>query len=136
MLDGSAFSALKGRSITRVSIDPEHSFSECWWLLLHTSDGACFELYAEPVVTWGWEEANEVRLRPKLHPSEPVAASQSVDIHDFTTSIASADPMILPPMQSTLVSECERASQAQNGSCATAAKTRFGGWWSATSGPC
>ena len=45
----------------------------------------------------------------------------SVSIQAFTISSASAEPMILPPMQSTLVSECERASPAQNGSWHTAA---------------
>ena len=52
-----------------------------------------------------------------------VAPSQSVDSHTRTISSASADPMILPPMQRTLVSECERASPAQNGSWHTAANT-------------
>ena len=37
--------------------------------------------------------------------------------------MASADPMILPPMQRTLVSECDRARAAQNGSWRTARRT-------------
>ena len=36
---------------------------------------------------------------------------------------AMAGPISLPPRHSTLVFECERASPAQNGSCATAAYT-------------
>ena len=50
-----------------------------------------------------------------------VAPSQSVAIHTRTISSAIAEPMILPPRHSTLVSECERASPAQNGSWHTAA---------------
>ena len=38
-----------------------------------------------------------------------------------TTSRASAEPMILPPMHRTLVSEWDLASPAQNGSWQTAA---------------
>ncbi len=81
MSDWSSFNLLKGRSITRVSIDPRHSFSECWFLLLHTSDGGCFEVCAESTVTWGWDEANSLSLRP----AEPVAGLQSADIrlHDI-----------------------------------------------------
>ncbi len=43
-----------------------------------------------------------------------VVPSQSVDIHTRTISSAIAEPMILPPMHRTLVSECERANSAQN----------------------
>src|SRR6478752_7331590 len=52
-----------------------------------------------------------------------VLPSHSVVIQDLATSIARADPMILAPMHSTLLSECDRASHAQNGSWATAANT-------------
>ena len=81
MADWSSFNLLKGRSITRVSIDPRHSFSECWFLLLHTSDGGCFEVCADSTVTWGWDETNALSLRP----AEPVAGLQSADIrlHDI-----------------------------------------------------
>src|SRR6266550_6134438 len=51
------------------------------------------------------------------------SARNSVDIHARTVSRASADPMIFPPRQRTLVSECDRASVAQNGSWHTAAYT-------------
>jgi hypothetical protein len=51
------------------------------------------------------------------------SARKSVVIQTCTISRASADPMILPPRQSTFVSECERARPAQNGSWQTAAYT-------------
>ncbi len=51
------------------------------------------------------------------------SSRKSVVIQTRTISSASAEPMILPPRQSTFVSECERASSAQNGSWQTAAYT-------------
>jgi hypothetical protein len=46
-----------------------------------------------------------------------------VVIQTSTMARASADPMILPPRQRTLLSECDRASAAQNGSWQTTAST-------------
>jgi len=45
---------------------------------------------------------------PSLSPSHSVA------IHTRTISSAIAEPMILPPVHRTLVSECERASHDQD----------------------
>ncbi len=51
------------------------------------------------------------------------SSRKSVAIHTRTISWARAEPMIFPPRHRTFVSECERASSAQNGSWHTAAYT-------------
>jgi hypothetical protein len=64
--------------------------------------------------------------RPYLVDPPPVlvdVARNSVVIRAFTTSRARAEPMILPPMHRTLVSKCDLARDAQNGSWQTAAST-------------